>query len=582
MEIKLSELLIPLIKNMRPQIKRNIYIFLLPVIVSVSLILRIINFSQNPPSLNWDEVSHGYNAYSILKTGMDEWGQVFPLSNFRAYGDYPLPLNLYITIPFIQIFGLSSFSIRLPHIILGVLTVFVSYFLGFGITKKKEIAILTALFAAVDPWFVFTSRFVNQANLSIFFLSASMAAFLNRSRSRHLFPLSVLLFGLTLYSYHTTRIFSPLFLIVVLFHFRHEIVQGFRKRRREAVLSAALLLLFLIPLPFIFLNPESRARSKEVFLIDSGAINKIIEKRNNSKLPEKFSSLIYNRPSYFLTKFIGNYLGYFSPQYLFLDGGSQYQFSVPGKGLILPVNLVFFYIGLIVLFIKSFKGDKTYRLILYWLILAPIPASITRESYAVLRSSTMLPIPQILAAIGLYKVFTLVKIKSLFKYILYGVYSLILILCLYCYLKEYFGNYRIKYSQAWQYGYHQIVDYAEDYYDKYDKIIVTKKYGEPHEFYLFFSKRDPKLYQNGKDTIRFKRSDWYWVDKFDKYYFVNDWEIPKEEWQPFILESRIEEIDCRTYRCLLITSPGNVPKKWVKIKSIDFLDGTPAFEIYEN
>jgi len=29
--------------------------------------------------LNWDEVSHGYNAYSILKTGKDEWGKTFPL-----------------------------------------------------------------------------------------------------------------------------------------------------------------------------------------------------------------------------------------------------------------------------------------------------------------------------------------------------------------------------------------------------------------------------------------------------------------------------------------------------------------------
>lgn len=562
--------------------KINKYTLIILGIIALAFILRIYGFSINPPSLNWDEVSHGYNAYSILKTGMDEWGQVFPLSNFRAYGDYPLPLNLYITIPFIQIFGLSSFSIRFPHIILGVLTVAASYFLGLGITKKKEIAILTALFAAVDPWFVFTSRFVNQANLSIFFLSASMAAFLFRNRSKYLLPLSIFLFGLTFYSYHTTRIFSPLLLIAIIWIYRSEVIQSFRLNRKRALLTAILLLLFLIPLPFILINPESRARSKEVFLIDSGAINKIIEKRNNSKLPSVITKLIYNRPTYFLTKFMSNYLGYISPRYLFLDGGSQYQFSVPGKGLIHPVNIIFFYTGLIILLKRSISGDKTYRMILLWLILSPIPASITRESYAVLRSSTMLPLPQILTAIGLYKVFTTVKVKYVFKFVLYCAYSLILIWCLYSYMKEYFGNYRIKYSQAWQYGYQQVVDYAEDYYGKYDKIIVSKKYGEPHEFFLFYSKWDPKLYQDNGNTIRFKRSDWYWVDKIDKYYFVNDWEIPKEEWQPFILESRVEEIDCRRLKCLLITSPGNVPKKWNKIKSVDFLDGMTAFEVYEN
>ena len=50
-------------------------------------ILRSIYIDKFPPSLNWDEVSHGYNAYSLLKTGRDEWGSFLPLI-FRAYGDY--------------------------------------------------------------------------------------------------------------------------------------------------------------------------------------------------------------------------------------------------------------------------------------------------------------------------------------------------------------------------------------------------------------------------------------------------------------------------------------------------------------
>jgi hypothetical protein len=80
---------------------------LLLLILAVAALARILFLSSNPPSLNWDEVSHGYNAYSILKTGRDEWGRLFPLSNFRAYGDYPLALNLYLTIPFIATLGLN-------------------------------------------------------------------------------------------------------------------------------------------------------------------------------------------------------------------------------------------------------------------------------------------------------------------------------------------------------------------------------------------------------------------------------------------------------------------------------------------
>ena len=109
-----------------------------------------------------------------------------------------------------------------------------------------------------------------------------------------------------------------------------------------------------------------------------------------------------------------------------------------------------------------------------------------------------------------------------------------------------------------------------------DKIIITKKYGEPHEYFLFFFGWDPAKYQNDSVAIRFFQSNWYWVDGFDKFYFVNDWQV-----KDLITESKVK-IDCNKIKCLLITSPGNTPVSWRKIETINFLDGKPAFEIYEN
>src|SRR3989304_6986104 len=100
MQVLVKKILGFLLKN-----KYLVLIFLLTVL------LRFVYLTYAPPSLNWDEVSQGYNAYSILKTGRDEWGRLLPLANFRAYGDYPVALNLYLTIPFIAIFGLSEFSL---------------------------------------------------------------------------------------------------------------------------------------------------------------------------------------------------------------------------------------------------------------------------------------------------------------------------------------------------------------------------------------------------------------------------------------------------------------------------------------
>jgi len=86
-------------------------------------------------------------------------------------------------------------------------------------------------------------------------------------------------------------------------------------------------------------------------------------------------------------------------------------------------------------------------------------------------------------------------------------------------------------------------------------------------------------YINDPNLIRFYQSNWYWVDAFDKFYFVNDWEIPSEG-TTFVLESK-KEVDCSNTSCLLITSPGNYPYGWNKLDTIKFLDDTPAFEIYE-
>jgi len=568
-------------KNIFSFIKKN---YLLFFILLLALFLRLYNYQNFPPSLNWDEVSHGYNAFSVLKTGMDEWGKKLPIINFRAYGDYPLTLNLYLTIPFIHFLGLNMFSIRLPHMILGVLTVISSYYLVLGLVKKKNYALLTAFLVAIDPWFLFPSRGVFQSNLSVFLLITSMALFFNREKKKLFLPLNLFTLFLTLFSYHSTRIFSPILLICLLFIYKKELLSFLRTNRRYKTIAISIIGLFFISLPIILLNPESRARSQWVFLIDEGAINRINEQRRISNLPITFRRFVYNKPLYILKEFSINYIGYFSPKYLFFKGGTQYQFSVPNFGLLYSPNLIFFYAGLILVLHKALiKKQKNYLFILVWLILSPIIASITKERYAVLRSTIMLPIPEILSVLGFYFFFDKLKNKKVLAKIFLGIYISSLMFCLFVYYKNLMTNYRKDYSWSWQYGYKEVIEYTKENYSKYEKIIVTKKYGEPHEFFLFFWPWNPKEYINDKNLVRFNQSDWYWVDSFNKFYFVNDWDIPNKSSQEFKLESGMTfNCEFQDIKCLLITSPGNYPKGWNKLKEIDFLNGDRAFGIYEN
>lgn len=563
--------------------RRNLTLLLL--IVVFGAVLRFSYLIFNPPSLNWDEVSHGYNAYSILKTGMDQWGQKFPIFNFRAYGDYPTTLNLYLTIPFIAALGLNEFSIRLPHVILGILSIISVYFLVLGLTKKNGVSLLAAFLVAIGPWYVFTSRLAIQANLSIFLVILSLALFFNRDKNKWFIPLSFLGLFLSLFAYHTTRIFSPLTLAALLFIYRKEFRNSLKTNGLIFFLAIFIILAFFASLVFISIQPETRARSKFTFLINEGAIGKIIQARQSSNLPLVFGRLIYNRPLYFVEEFAKNYFDYFSPKFLFFKGGTQYQFSVPKKGLLFPAALPFFYIGIFIIIRKAFGKDTDARLILVWLVLAPIPASVTNEKFAVLRSSTLLPLPEILVSLGFFSaVAFLEKVgRKKIKIYLLLIFLAALGFSLKNYLANYFTSYRVNYSWAWQYGYKEVVKYAKDKYNDYDKIIVTKKYGEAHEYFLFFWPWNPDKYQNDPNAIRFSQSNWYWIDRFDKFYFVNDWQIPRALDQDFVLESG-GDVGCMKsdVRCLLITSPENFPSGWKKLDTINFLDGKPAFEIYEN
>jgi len=201
--------------------------------------------------------------------------------------------------------------------------------------------------------------------------------------------------------------------------------------------------------------------------------------------------------------------------------------------------------------------------------LAIIPSAATRDNPHVLRTILVLPVPQIISALGFFQLIEWTKKKKI-VFVLTSLYLLVLFLFTFSFAKAYFTDYKKDYSWSWQYGYKQVAELVEDEYDNYDKFFITKKYGEPHEFMLFYLSYDPGKYLNDPHLVRYFRDDWYWVDSFDKFVFINDWEI----------KERIEvEKDVLNGKYLLITSPGNYPEGLDKIKIINFLDDKPAFEI---
>ncbi|MDO8341144.1 MAG: phospholipid carrier-dependent glycosyltransferase, partial [Candidatus Woesebacteria bacterium] len=80
------------------------------------------------PAFNADEAAIGYNAFSLIKTGMDEHGNSWPI-HFQSFNDYKPGLYFYTVIPFVKLLGLNEWAVRIPGAFAGVLTVLVLYYL---------------------------------------------------------------------------------------------------------------------------------------------------------------------------------------------------------------------------------------------------------------------------------------------------------------------------------------------------------------------------------------------------------------------------------------------------------------------
>lgn len=557
------------------------------LIVILAAALRFAYLTYTPPSLNWDEVSHGYNAYSILTTGKDEWGVSFP-TIFRAYGDYKLPVYIYLTAISEKLFGLNGFAVRLPSALAGIGTVIFTYLLVYELFKKKPLANLSAFLVAVEPWSLFLSRGGFEANLALFFIISGVYYFVRSFRDQnsyfYLLPFTFLL-GLSVWTYNSARIFVPILLFVLTAIYWNDLKNLFFRSRKLLIINSSLLIIFFVPMFIQLAQPIGQARYGKVSIINEGTISSINQARGASHLPLLLNRLVNNKVTFFTGEFIKNWVSHYSSSFLFAKGGTNYQFSIPGRGILYWVDVIPMTIGLLWLVIKRSKENT---LLIAWFLFSPIASALTNEAPQVLRSIVMLPVPMIISAIGAFQISEYLKNKfKISPSVILTVYIIAVYLFFENYATAYIISYRTNYSWSWQYGYEQVVNYAKNHYKDYDKIIVTKKYGEPHEFFLYFLGWNSDKYRNDPNLIRFAQSDWFWVDRFDKFYFVNNWQIKLNSpelssiQEKFVTESK-HIIDCNASKCLLITSPGNYPPGWVKLDTVNFLDNSPAFEIYEN
>lgn len=539
---------------------------LLVIIVFIAAILRFYQLGGNPPSLTWDEASIGYNAYSILKTGGDEYGAKFPLS-IRSFDDYKPSLYIYLTIPSVWAFGLNEFSVRLPSAIIGTLSVIAIYFLTkeffqtFDRKKQELLALSSAIFLAISPWNLQFSRAAFEGNIGIFFLMFGILLFLKGLKNSKFAIFSSIAFVLSIYSYHSFRLLVPLLLFFLALFFWQEI---FRRRVFFAV-SFVLLILLTFPIYFSFFKAQDSGSRLSMVTIfsDPSIIENSIKRIDYDNNNNQIGNIFHNRRIVYVLAIAKGYFDHFNPDFLFFHGDGGVQHHAVDMGMLYLWDLPFMIIGLYFLFNRR---DKYMGVLFLLFLLAPFPSAITTGTPHPVRAIALMPAFHIFAAVGfIVACLKILEMKMVVgKITVLGLIGGSLLANFIYYIHQYYVHTPIEYGYFWQYGYKEAIKYARENEEKFDKIIMTYEYDQPYIYYLFYNKIDPAWYQNNWDynktglTDRFKRI-------IGKYEFGNI---------HYLRDSILSNT-------LLIGTPSEIPDNAKVIKVIKFPDGKVAFRIAE-
>lgn len=532
-------------------------------IVILSIALRFYQLGINPPSLDWDEVSLGYNAYAILKTGADEYGNRMPLS-FRSFDDYKPPVYVYLAVPSIALFGLTEFAIRLPAAIIGVIAVIALYFFvlevlkNFDEQRKQLIALVASFFLAVSPWHLQFSRAAFEGGIGICFLVLSLLFFFKGIKKAYYYFLFVSFFVLSLYSYHSFRLINPLLLLVLVVVFYKDLL------KQKVVVGLAILCIIVSSLPvymsFIH-SDEVGARLSMVTIFSDPELQKLSAtnvasaKDNHDVVGE----ILYNRRFIFIPKIIGGYFDHFNFNFLFLNGDGGVQHHAYHMGMLYLWDLPFILIGIMYLLKKR---DKRVLVVLILFILAPLPASITSGTPHPVRAIAMIPAFQIFASVGFVMSWLFLWRKKIIGKVFIGIALVLFCLNLGYYFYSYYIQTPIKYGYFWQYGNKEAILYAKQHEKEYDHIIMTYEYDQPYVYYLFYDKIEPAWYQKNWNYNKNGEIDRFYR-KIGKYEFMN-----------------ITAKELTKKKTLFIVEPSGIPANIGDIKEqILFPDGRVAYKI---
>lgn len=519
-------------------LKKHWYISVFIFIIFLATLLRSYQFAQIPHGMTWDEAAIGYNGYAVATTRRDEWLDFLPIS-FQSFGDYKAPFAIYLVGLFTLIFDLSLFTVRLPFLLSSIFTVFAVMLLAkkvfaFNEKYKYHLSLLAGFLVTISPWHFHYSRVGFESQMALTFFVIAYLLLLNAFEKTKVKTIYLLLaisfFVLMIYTYHSSKVFVPLFALYFLF-------ANFKTIWQEKIkISFAVIFGILLLIPFIYDSFWGAGLTRAgVVVLDINILK--------------------------------NFLAHFSTNFLIFGETNTLRHGTGTIGVLYPTTFIFVIAGLIACYTNYFKNDEKAHLksFLFIIFAGILPAAITNESphsnraflsfigfifvsiYGFLYLAEKIYHSELNKSLVGSKDETNIVIKSFIGTVLF----LEIITSVY-FFNHYFHVFAKTSANDFKDGYIEAMQIAKKYekgigVEPVEKIVFSNFYGQPYIYAIFVRQTNPINYRGGS-LIKYQFSD-----KVD----ISDLERPNA----LVIGSSNDELPIQKADYLIYGSDGQVKFK---------------------
>lgn len=476
------------------------------LILLLAFVVRFFRLGEIPVSLYWDEAAMLVDAKVVATTGQDMHGNPWYQLMYPSYGDYKLPLYIWLASLSVKFFGTNAWALRLPSALAGVGTVLVAGLLAHSLfknskaTSPRSIQLTAMLVVAITPWSIMFSRTAFEGHLAQFLVGLSIlillwageSSFYNyqakKSKQNTLkinkevifatlrFSLSALMGALATYTYFSVRFVWPIVFIgfQVWFFLKFFWGKWGRTKTKLTSLITASALTTIIPLAifFVTLLPMTRSplyeTSNQFRLSTTSVLNgfdyPVIANTYRQIAGNSFlDRVLFHRHFLLIKELLKNYSDHVNLNYLFVSGDSNLRHGTGKHGLFLLAFLPIFLYGIYRLFLYN----KRALLVLFiWWMVALLPASVPETTPHALRSlNALIPLSIIIGVgllhftkIALPRSYSQLTLKKLLQPITltFLVFSGFLIINFISFTNHYFNHYPQQSAYDWQDSYSQL------------------------------------------------------------------------------------------------------------------------------